>query len=209
MQAADSLLVLSSIPSTVSFLDHLAWLGKTSPLPLREEWKKMVHEIRGGKSPREVLDQLGRGRNSPILDAVRALLVRTYESGLPFGNATRTLAQKIISHHAALHERRAVLLVEKYTILLAGGLLVPFLLGLLTGVVSTLPMSEEFSSPDAVGLFTTALVGVRGYLFVYAILAGVFVGLQDGRPAQSIFYSLILLPSAQLVYVLGVWWTAH
>ncbi len=205
-QSADSLLVLSSIPSSVSFLDHLRWLARVSPEPIQNEWKKMVSRIEAGKNPALALSELGAGRNSSILESVRALLIKTYESGTAFGEPSRTLAQEISTHHASLHERRAVLLVEKYTILLAGGILVPFLLGILTGVVSSLPLSGEFTSPDAPALFETALLGMRGYLFMYSILAGVFVGFQDGKPAQSIFYVLLLIPCSQLVYTLGAWW---
>ena len=208
-QAADSLLILSSIPASVSFLEHLRWVEKISPLPIRNAWKTMVSSIESGKNPPSAFAEFGRGRTSSILESVRALLTRTYESGAAFGEPSRTLAQEIITHHASLHERRAVLLVEKYTMLLAGGLLVPFLLGILTGGVSSLPLGGELSSPDASVLFETALLGMRGYLFMYSILAGIFVGFQDGKPAQSIFYVLMLLPCSQLVYTLGQWWMTN
>lgn len=210
-QAADSLLILSSIPSSVSFLDHLSWLSRVSPTPIRGAWLKVVQSIRGGKNPVNVMEKIGVGRHSPILDGVRALLIRTYESGHAFGQPARTLAQEIIFHHSSIQERRAVLLIEKYTILLAGGLLVPFLLGILTGVVSALPWSgiNDFSSPNSEGLFQTALLGMRGYLMIYSLLAGVFVGMQDGKPSQGAAYSVILLPCSQVVYTIGQWWVGN
>lgn len=208
-QSADGLRVLASIPHTLSFRDQLSWVAQTSQNPIQKEWATLLARIGAGKNPAEALGDWCSGRASPILDSVRTLLARTYSAGTPFGTPALTLAEEITQHHASLHERRAVLLVEKYTILLAGGLLVPFLLGILAGVVGVLPISSEFTSPQAPALFETALMSMRGYLFLYAILAGLFVGYQDGKPAQSLLYILILLPSAQLAYTLGNWWMSH
>lgn len=205
-QSADALHVLASIPPSLSFRDQLSWVGRVSSPPIREEWSALLARITAGKNPEEAMNEWCSGRTSPILDSVRTLLSRTYSSGTSFGAPARTLAEEISHHHASLHERRAVLLVEKYTILLAGGLLVPFLLGILAGVVSALPFSGEFTSPDAPALYETALLSMRGYLFMYAILAGLFVGNQDGKPAQAMVYVLTLLPCAQLAYTLGGWW---
>lgn len=208
-QSADALHVLASIPTSLSFRDQLSWIARVSSPPIRGEWSALLTRISAGKNPTEAMNEWCAGRVSPILDSVRTLLSRTYSAGTPFGAPARTLAEEISQHHASLHERRAILLVEKYTILLAGGLLVPFLLGILAGVVSVLPFSSEFTSPDAPALFETALLSMRGYLFMYAILAGLFVGNQEGKPAQSMLYVLILLPSAQLAYTLGMWWMSR
>lgn len=208
-QAADSLLILSSIPATISFVSQLEWVARIAPHPISSSWKKMVAAIRGGKNPVSAFAILGSGRKSPILASVRALLIRIYESGHPFRVSARTLAQEIITHHASIHERRAVLLVEKYTILLAGGLLVPLLLGVLAGVVSGLPlagMGDVVTVSD--DLFQTTLLAMRGYLLMYALVAGLFVGIQEGKPAEGWGYCVLLLPCAQLSYTLGNGWVS-
>lgn len=208
-QSADGLQVLASIPHTLSFRDQLSWIARVAPKPIQGEWSALLARISAGKNPQEALNEWCEGRVSPILDSVRTLLARTYSAGTPFGTPARTLAEEITQHHASLHERRAILLVEKYTILLAGGMLVPFLLGIIAGVVGVLPLSSEFTSPHAPALFETTLMSMRGYLFLYAILAGLFVGYQDGKPAQSMIYILVLLPSAQLAYSIGNWWMSN
>ncbi len=207
-QAGEALLILSSIPHTESFVSQLEWVATISRSPLRETWKKMTQWIQKGKNPTEAFELLFHARNSSILESVSSLLKQTYESGNPFGTRSRELAQKIATHHSSLHERRSVLLVEKYTILVAGGILVPFLLGILTGVVSSLPFTTHSTllPEGADALFTTALHGVRGYLILYACIAGLFVGMQEDKWGEGVAYSLILLPSAQIVYMLGSAW---
>jgi len=209
-QAGEALLILSSIPHTESFVSQLEWVSTITPQPLRETWKKMTQTIQQGKNPEEAFELLFHARNSSILESVSSLMKQTYESGNPFGTRARELAQKIMTHHSSLHERRSVLLVEKYTILFAGGILVPFLLGILTGVVSSLPFTTNTSliPEGADALFTTALQGVRGYLLLYACIAGLFVGMQEDKWGEGMAYSLILLPSAQIIYMIGSAWVA-
>jgi hypothetical protein len=209
-QAGESLLLLSSIPETVSFVAQLEWVAHITPNPLQEAWKKIIHQIKKGKNPVNAFDILSHARNSSILESVSALLRQTYENGAPFGESARELAQKIASQHASIHERRATLLVEKYTILLAGGVLVPFLLGILTGVVTALPLSSttDLIPSGADALFSSALHGVRGYLLLYACIAGLFVGMQENKWGEGLAYSLILLPCSQIVFMIGQAWIA-
>ncbi len=205
-QAADTLSIFVSIPSTLSFVQRLNEIARLSQHPLREEWKQIIEQIGKGKNVSDALLTLGERRDSRILETVSALLVRAYESGHSIEQPALALAEEITAFHASEHERRATLFVEKCTLLLAGGLLVPFLLGILVGVVGTLPLGYDMDPVATEHLMHTALLSIRGYLFLYAILASIFIGFQDNRLGSALFYILLLVPCAQLLFALGAWW---
>ncbi len=205
-QLPDSLLLWSSFPSTLSFEQAISECAQLSELPLKREWELLHHLIQKGKSVPAALEKWGLGFNSRPLNHARQLFTRAYASGASIQTLCASLAEEGIASQSLLEERRATMLVEKFTILIAGGLIVPVLLGVMVGVVASLaiPSTSEWisSTPD---LLPAALVSIRGYLALYALIASAFVGLQEGKPANAALYALILLPLAQVAYTLGKW----
>ena len=164
----------------------------------------MVARMKKGMPVSRALEKWGEGRESHVLVRVRQLLLHAYQSGHALTQPCVQLAYELFETHSLHDERNATLLIEKYTILAAGGVLVPFLLGILTGVVTNLPFSS-FTETDP-GIFEAVNGAVPIYLMIYSILAACFVAFQEGQSSKMGIYILILVPLAQLAYFAGKIW---
>jgi Flp pilus assembly protein TadB len=206
-QLPDSLVLFASFPSTTSFEHAIALLSTSTPEPIRSEWVRVQVRVQQSIQKNGDVTVFGEGMHSPIASRCIHLLQRGYRSGAPIHSALAGMAHDLMLHHAHFQERSATLLVEKYTLLLAGGILVPVLLGVMVGVVERLPFNLLLENAAAhQELFRAALFSIRGYLFLYAALAGIFIGLQENQPWKMSVYVVVLVPLAQIAYQLGRWW---
>ncbi len=206
-QVPDSLILFASLPIHTPFEQAIEILSNSSQEPIRSEWVRVHRHIQKSGNVIKALEKFGEGMNSSIISRCMHLFERGYESGASIHGAAASLAHDLLVHQAHFQERSATLLVEKYTLLLAGGILVPVLLGVLVGVVEKLPfhlLTENAATHQA--LFSAALISIRGYLGIYAALAGIFVGMQENRKWKMSVYVLVLVPLAQIAYQLGKWW---
>ena len=97
--------------------------------------------------------------------------------------------------------------VEKYTLLLAGGIIVPLVLGALVAMVGSLNftgLSElGFGSGGSEQILANALAGSQIYIIEYAILASVFVAYQENSIEKSIIYMVVLVPLSFALFMLA------
>lgn len=208
----DSLVLLAALPVSLSFERRLDEITRTTPVPLQGEWSRVQARIEKGDSIPDSLQGLGENRESRAFQKTRHLLARAYESGWPLAAPASALAHELLVTQSLVEERRAVLLVEKYTLLAAGGLLVPLLLGIMLGVMDQLPAPADSSLGlgSSSGEITEIIpFAVRGYLLFYAALAGIFVGLLDGQRVRGLGYAALLIPLSQLVLLAGEWVMRH
>ena len=106
-------------------------------------------------------------------------------------------------------DRKASLLIEKFTLLAAAGIVVPLILGIVGGIVESFDL-ESFSSLSLGGLdvfarkklLRTALDCNQVYLAEFVLLSSLFLGLQENDWRKGILFALILLPLAFTVYFL-------
>jgi Flp pilus assembly protein TadB len=198
-QSLDALLYWSALPATWSFERKLQELAAQTHAPLREEWDSIMRQVKNGSSVPESLQSLGRGRESVILSRVRQVLIQGYVSGTPLHEECARLATEGMARDSLRQEKESSLLIEKYTLLGAGGIVVPLILGLSTGMV------ENFAQELGNGALNPSLQlaagwGTRGYLFIYSIFASIFVGLIEGEGANAKVYITWLLPLSQFIY---------
>jgi Flp pilus assembly protein TadB len=207
-QIPDSLMIVAALPQTTPFEKIIQWLSETTPQPIRKEWKKVFDCIQKGQNIQEALRGFGKNYVSSSIPKVKHLLIQGYEKGSNIQLPAAKLANHLLDSQTLVNERKAALMIEKYTLLLAGGMLVPLLLGLMVGVVSQLPFGNVLFEERSNELFGTALQAIHGYLFIYSVLGGVFVGVLEGRKWQGMVYVLLLIPSAQIAYSIGQWWAS-
>ncbi|QQR92217.1 MAG: type II secretion system F family protein [Candidatus Iainarchaeum archaeon] len=206
-QLPDSLILFASFPAHTSYEQALALLTTSTPNPIREEWARVHQLIQKNGDVSSALDKFSEGMDSLTAKRSMQILRRGYLSGIPIQGALAGMAHDLLLHHAHSQERHATLLVEKYTLLLAGGILVPVLLGVMVGVVEKLPFNLVLDNAAShQELFHAALLAIQGYLFLYAALAGAFVGLQENARWKMSVYVVVLIPLAQFAYFLGRWW---
>ncbi len=198
-QSLDSLLYWSALPTTWSFERKLQELATQTPPPLREEWESVQRQVKKGANVPEALRSLGDGRESETLSRVRQVLIQGYVSGIPLHDECARLATEGMERESLRRERESSLLIEKYTLLGAGGIVVPLILGLSTGMVEN--FTQEIGN-DALNpaLQLAAGWGTRGYLLIYSILASAFVGLIEGDASRGKIYIIGILPLSQFIY---------
>lgn len=202
-QLPDALSLLAALPPTVSFEKGLQWVAQSTEHPLREEWNQVCQKMTKGAEVPLALREFGARFPSRSLHKTAHVLSRGYERGAPLQVPLTTLADEILTTQSLLEEQRAQVLVEKYTLLLAGTTLVPLLLGVLVGSMDQFPVAIEGTNPE---VMSTALFSVRAYLVFYAGLTGVFLGLLEGHKSRAGAYGLLFIPCAQIMYTLGRAW---
>lgn len=196
-QVPESLIMLASFYKTSSFENQLKELTRLSAKPIRGEWLKVVSRIEKGSSVPQALRVFGKNTGSEITLNVQRLLVRGYQNGSSIQAAVLSLANNGLSVQALNEEKKSALLVQKYTLIGAGGFLIPLLLGIIVGVVSALSIETKAI------LFSTVESGIRVYMMEYAVLAGGFLSLHEKKKGQSVGYALLLLFGSQIVFILA------
>lgn len=206
-ESANWLLACSAFPRGTETGLFLRWGAREHFGAWGKELGKMDAEMRHGASVEIALQHCKQRCNSRIIDRVLDLVLTGYESGADLSLVFREAAEDLFETRLVLQERQAALLVEKYTILLAGGLIVPIVLGLVSGMMQQLDFSAlsalelGLAPEERLALLEAALAGTHVYLVLYAVIAAFFVALQEGNWKKGIGYAVVLVPMG----VLGFW----
>jgi pilus assembly protein TadC len=192
-----------------SFIHNLERFKEIDLGILREEFERIVREIKNGSEIREALERAKKLNKSMSFDRVIDLLLHGYESGIELSDLLKETAEDLLENKAILRERQAVMLVTKYTLLLSSALIVPSILGLIIGLVNGLNFS--LMSELAIGLsleerkeiFSFAVMGAGIYIFEFSFLSSFFLGLQEGNKKQAWVYILLICPIALICFFIA------
>lgn len=174
-----------------------------------KEFEKVINEIRKGANVADALNNFKKRNKSQIISRVVNLLIQSYENGADMCQAFRELGEDILKTQQLIRERKAAMLIERYTLLSAGALLVPFVLGLIVGLVKKLDFSglsaviETGTTINRELLMSNALLANQAYLIEYALIASVFVAMQENNLKKSFLYALAMIPCALAAYHLS------
>ncbi|MCX6800788.1 MAG: type II secretion system F family protein [Candidatus Diapherotrites archaeon] len=202
----DLLLEASVFCDETSFIGTIKRLAKQDFPLLREDFERAAAEISNGASAEEALERMKALNKSEAYSRVIGLLLQGYHSGAEMSKIFKETAEDLLETHAILRERQAVMLVNKYTLILASGIIVPAVIGLIVGLVSGLnfdsmgELSLGLSIETRKKMLSFATLGTTIYLGEYALLSSFFLALQEGNKKQFWVYALILLPTALGVF---------
>lgn len=170
------------------------------------EFERALQEMEKGATVEECLSCIGIRCRSGIVNRAINLLIQGYKSGKNMSRVFSETANDLLETGNILRERNAALLVEKWTILIGGALIVPSILGVLVGMVAKLNFGNlsflGIGLSDAMReqLLSTTLLSNQIYLVEYGILAAIFVAQQEGNSKKAILYMLALIPLSLGIY---------
>jgi pilus assembly protein TadC len=201
-----ALFYAASLPQRTGLEKVLKDLARPENGPLGEEFELAWRRVQAGASLPEALEVLRERSGSPLVERAVDLLLEGYQSGADLSRALQEVAEDALAMRALTLEAKGAMALHKYTLLLGGGLLVPFILGLLLALTNSLQM--DVSLFDGVGLgeaqkaalMEAVVVGAQAYLALFAILAGSFVALQEGEAKKAVLYTTALLPLSLLTF---------
>lgn len=207
----DMLLQASAFPNGTGFERIIEYFSNERFGLLGGEFKKARREIEKGSTVQRALDNMASRCKSSIIERAMLLLKQGYGSGADMGSVFRESADDLLETNAILRERNAALVIEKYTLLLAGGIIVPAVLGLLVSMVSSMDFSAlemlEFgrSIEEKETLLQAAVAANQIYIIEYSLLASFFVAYLEGNPKKALLYALFLLPLSLLFFNAAKW----
>ena len=204
----DLLLIASSLPEKTSIEKVVHFMAEDNT-ELSQEFRLVQKDLKTGLSIEEALEKMKKRNKSLSLNRAIDLLINALRTGAEMNTVFRETAEDFMETNAILRERTANTTVEKYTLLLAGGIIVPLILGLLAGMVSGFNFSTI--SELGIGLTETArkeiveasLLGNLIYIIEYALIASAFVAFQENNQKKTVLYASILTPISIVVYFLG------
>ena len=202
----DLLLSASVFPRGTNLEKIIGHFAKTNYAFLSGEFEKCQVEILKGNNPVSALENMKKRNGSAVLGRAIDLIVSGINSGSDAAVVFKETAADLLETASILRERSASLTIEKYTLLFAGGIIVPAILGVLIGIVSGL----DFAALSEIGiglplaqrkaLIDAALFASPVYLVEYSIIASFFVAFQEGDLKKGVIYSVFLIPASIAVY---------
>jgi len=203
----EALYQASSISSYTNFENVLKSIAESDYGVLSSEFGKVHNEIKKGESADNALEKMAKRNSSAVLKRAVSILVSGYRTGMDLSDALREAAEDIGKTMEIYRENRASMTVEKYTILFAGGFIVPLILGSMISLVGSLDLSSlyEFGvgSSQSREVLSNAVLGNQIYVVIYSIMASLFVAYQESRIENSLAYILFLLPCSVALFNLA------
>lgn len=201
-----ALLYAASVPQRTGLEKVLKDLARPENGPLGEEFALALRRVHAGAGVPEALESMRARSESQLLNRAVGLLLEGYRSGADLSQALREVADDALALRALSLEAKGALALHKYTLLLGGSLLVPFILGVLLSLTAALQPDGQLFEGAGLGeaqrqaLKQAVVLGAQAYLAVFALVAGSFVALQEGEPRKAVLYLAAMLPISLLTF---------
>jgi len=205
----DALLQASSFPKGVHTDRIIKSIAESDYGPLSEEFLSAHAQIASGADTPSSLKLIAEENDSVLLSRACGLLSQAYASGGDMHKAFKETAEDIFSTFSIIRERESALALQKYTLLFAGSLIVPAVLGLVAGFVFGLStQGMEFISSttpaERAALMAASVGAAQAYLVIYSLLASLFISQLQGTWRSFFPYFIAMAPVSLLVYNLAL-----
>jgi hypothetical protein len=200
----DEVLLLASQPKANDLKQILGKLSVSKHIIIEREFKQIQRKVEAGHNIRELFLALSKKYSSEILDRFLELLLNSVTTGTVSVADYRTFSSNFLKSKQLIDERASALLMQKYTIIFAGGLIVPGILGIVISLVKKLTSNLDFSLLQTIqgeaiassGLFNVCYICSIVYIIEYIIISSIYLGMLESDLKKSIIYLLFILPIA-------------
>lgn len=197
-----ALMQASLLPEGTPAEQIIEELSRTNSL-LGREFKTVLKEVRKGAEINNALENLSKRCDGKAIVKLVQILKIAEVSGKITPSMLRESAKEIVDEQALAKERAALLTIQKATLILSSMILVPFILGTLTGISSNFDLSYlevlELEKGKQAELTQTAVLAANVYIIELAAIASVFLGVLENNAKKAIAYLLLILPVAILM----------
>lgn len=170
-------------------LRDVIFLGTSGFGELSREMKKVWRMVEEGLSPERALEEYVSSAPSGTIKRTFAVLLTAYKTGKK--DVLQKLAEELFDVQDIIRERLGLLALQRYSIFFSSSVLVPFILGTAFSVAKNL--GGNVSLP------------VLPYLVMLSLISGIYLGLVEGRPKNTMFYAVLGALLSLTIYSVVPW----
>jgi len=158
--------------------------------PITFELKKMLREIKEGKTFEEAFTSFGERSDSRIVRRSVYIIISAKRTGGGLVAALASIADDLRENARLVEERKTRTTAQVMFIIIAANFVAPFIFGIVSGLILFLGSIGGEIPP----LFDTLLFYFKGYLIISAIFSAFAASLiKDGKITSAVVYTPILL----------------
>lgn len=176
--------------------------------PLSNVFKRVRGRLRSGSSFSQALRDESAGESSFLIRRMLILLAHGFDAGVDLRVVLSDTARYTRERFSQRDEVESESWVEKMTLLISAGLLIPFMSGSLMGL-SILPLGEENSIEGDWGFSTNQELakavqsGVELLRWELLVIASLLAAFLEGKPSKAVLYLAILGPVSQIIFFMA------
>lgn len=140
---------------------------------------------------------------SDILDKFLNLILISYKTGTTSHNDFKNLVDDFLRSKQIMQERNSMLLMQKYTIIFSGTIIIPIILGVVISLVEKLQASVDLSYLGLEvnnHLFMVGYYCAIIYIIEYIIISSIYLATLEDNLKKFVVYLLIFLPIALFLF---------
>jgi hypothetical protein len=199
----DEILRLSSLPRNNDIQTILKYLSRSRNKIISFEFKNIYNKIKKGHKLRHLFKDLKKKYSSDLLNQFLDLILFSTTTGTVSISDYKNVVKNFLKSKELIDERKAMLLMQKYTIIIAGGFIVPGILGIVISLINKLGGTVNLSSLGIVtssSLYSISYYCSIIYIVEYSIISSIYLSLLENNSKKSIIYLLFLLPVSLLMF---------
>ncbi|MCK9292509.1 MAG: type II secretion system F family protein [archaeon] len=198
----DEVLKISSIPKKDIKLVFSKLINSNNKI-ISEEFLWAYKKIEKGHSLKDIFSILKKKYNSEILNRFLDLIITSVNTGSVSSQDYKNLAKTFLKSKELINDRKSLLLMQKYTIIFAGGLIVPGILGVIISLVKKLGEDVDLTLIGlnaSTSLYSVAYYCSIIYIIEYVIISSIYLSLLEDESKNIIIYLILLLPVSLLIF---------
>lgn len=186
----------SSLRAGISFSEAIEDLTTAKFGALTEEFKRVVGEIRKGRSTIEALRVMAlRNRKAPVIYRSLMIIIEALERGAPMSDVLVYVANDVREILRIKQERKASTGMQMMFFIITSGFVGPAIIGTVGKLMGIMIQGE------AAKQIPTVLNILLGFVIIQAVVSGLGIGvIREGKFSAGIKYGILLAIMGALVF---------